>query len=339
MRNRRITLALLAGALAAASPALAARGERERLAIVPLSSSGAGAAAVAAATVKGLLKAFRSARRVQATLLGAGREDKLRMCLQERRCVRAVSGRLRLRYLLTGHVQAQGSRFLIDLRVIAGTSGEVVASESIEVDRDDATARSVRTSAELVDQARRKVSSAPPKPGKGDDEDPITASDAKLAAAIVEQRDVEDPTLSPAERKRLAEEQAKRNAAPPLPDVPLSPHLGSSRYWHAWMMMGVGVAALGTGIVFGVIAKSGESKARDAATQPEAYKERDGARKNALVANILYAGGGAALLTSALLFVLEARSEHMDARRAAARLKAGVELAPGAGTLVVRGWF
>ncbi len=336
----RVLLSTLALALALApSPALARRAAgRERLAVIPLSTTGAGADAAATALVRGVLKAFKHAKKIQPLLVGQGREEKFRLCLQKRSCVRAVARQLRVRYFLTGHVTAQGGGYHVDLRVVSARTGDGLASDSTQVDRGE---DAVRLAATIVDAARKAQPAPPPSEDKDEDgEEPVTESDAKMAAAIIEQRDVEDPTATPEERRQAAEE-AKRAAKGKAPELVVppgwSPRITSARYWHFWTTAAAGVAALGTGVVFGVISKQAVSAGRETDSQRQAFIERDRARKNALVANVLFGAGSGLLLTSGLLLFLEYRSERADVSRPKVQL--GADLHGGGATLHLHGEF
>jgi TolB-like protein len=343
MRSASVTRVLCCAlGLALVAPPAAARRRsaagKERLAVIPLSTTGAGADAAASALVRGLLKAFKHAKKVQTLLVGQGREEKFRLCLQKRSCVRAVARQLRVRYFLTGHVTAQGGGYHVDLRVVSARTGDGLASDSATVDRGE---EAVRLAATLVDSARKaQPAPAPEQEEKEDNEEPVTDSDAKLAAAIIEQRDTEDPTASPEERKRAAEE-ARRAAKDKEPDLVVppgwTPRITSARYWHFWTTAAAGIAAIGTGVVFGVISKQAVDAGREAPSQRQSFIERDKAKKNAMVANILFGAGGALVLTSGLLLFLEYRSERADAARP--RYQLGMNLGGGGGTLCVTGEF
>jgi TolB-like protein len=335
-----VLLCLLGLALALPDTSLAARRGakgRERLAVIPLSTTGAGADAAAASLVRGILKAFKHAKKTQALLVGQGREEKFRLCLQKRSCVRAVSRQLRVSYILTGHVTSQGGGYHVDLRVISARSGEGIVSDAATVDRGE---EAVRLAATLVDRARRTQPAPVVAEEKGDDgEEPVTESDARMAAAIIEQRDTEDPTATPEERRQAAEEAKRAGKQEPERVVPpgWTPRVTSGRYWHFWTAAAVGVAAIGTGVVFGVISKGAVDAGRAAESQRQAFIERDKAEKNALVANVLFGAGGAVLLTSGLLLFLEYRSERADASRP--KVELGVNLAGGGGSLFLWGKF
>jgi len=114
--------------------------------------------------------------------------------------------------------------------------------------------------------------------------------------------------------------------------------LFSRRYTPAWATFAAGVGALGTGVAFGVISNRANQQAQDAEYQKEAYLAHDKAKKNALVANILYGVGGAAILTSALMVYLEHRKEVREHRNER-DLSIQVDVAHSGGGIAVRGSF
>jgi hypothetical protein len=69
-----------------------------------------------------------------------------------------------------------------------------------------------------------------------------------------------------------------------------------------------------------------------------AWLARDKARKNALVANICYAAGGAAALTSAIWFIVEYRKDRAESRQLR-RIQVGLDVAQGGGAITARGEF
>jgi hypothetical protein len=110
----------------------------------------------------------------------------------------------------------------------------------------------------------------------------------------------------------------------------------------AYILGGAGVVALGVGAVFGLRAsdKDEESKADcpSNCTSPEGADLNEQARSSALIANISYGVGAAALLTSAyLLFVAGSGSE--SASRDAPGLALGAGLGPGEGRVSLSGSF
>jgi tetratricopeptide (TPR) repeat protein len=101
----------------------------------------------------------------------------------------------------------------------------------------------------------------------------------------------------------------------------------------AWTLGGVGVGALAAGAVFGALASSSWSKAKDSCVDypyecsPQALDHADSARTQATLATVGFALGGAALGASVVLFVLD----HSDPESA--------EVALGADRVTLRGRF
>ena len=320
---------------------------RDRVAIIPLSATGQGAARVASATTRGLVKSLRRARKIQPVLMAQRRAAKLHLCLQEPQCVRSVASSLGVALLLTGHVDRQGDSFHLDLRVVSGQSGEVVGSESVETGQRGVYLP-VRAGLVLLAQARSGVKGVKIAAATSRDravDVPVTSSfsriDAEYAAALVEARDTEDPL----QKKVATSQPAKHASGAALPaetivlqDTWTGGHLLSRRYAAPWTLAGIGLAALGTGVGFGVVSSRANSEARASEAQPMAWLARDKARKNALVANICYGVGGAAALTSAIWFIVEYRKDRAESRQLR-RIQVGLDVAQGGGAVTARGEF
>ncbi len=312
-------------------PALAEAGP-QRVALVPLSSSGKGAAQVAASVVKAIATGLRKSHRVQLKLVDAGHAAKLRLCLQQASCARAVGGKLGVSLLLTGHVEAQGGGLHVDLRVISAGSGEVAAAEAFDMDSPKAHPPALQLAQRLIGKAGTGKGKGKGKGGA--DDGAVTKSEAEAAAAILEQRDTEDPLAG---KKKPAASGPSRGApvvAAPAPPPPRRSF--GRRYWHAFLVGSAGVAAMGVAVTFGLVSRGAVNDAYDTTSQHDAFVLRDKAQKNALVANICYGAGGALLATSALLFILQARSDRADER---ARLRLGLDVSAGRGLLVAGGRF
>jgi hypothetical protein len=106
--------------------------------------------------------------------------------------------------------------------------------------------------------------------------------------------------------------------------------------WTAWVAAGIGVAAAGTGVAFGLSARSIENNLRsghDPGLNTYAGSRSDAqlGRRNAHLANALYAVAGASLLTGSVLIYLSNRS--------GAGSSAHLEASAGPGEVVVRGQF
>jgi hypothetical protein len=121
-----------------------------------------------------------------------------------------------------------------------------------------------------------------------------------------------------------------------LDEMSFFSNIWAGRYWLGWSVLGVGVATLGGATAFGIISNGAESDARNAGTQVEAWQHRDKAEKNALVANILFGVGGAAVITSVVLLYLEYRQERSERKRA---LDLAVIPTPGGAAFSLGGRF
>lgn len=110
-----------------------------------------------------------------------------------------------------------------------------------------------------------------------------------LRAAIDERERVEEERAAQRERDR-AREAAERDA--PWP----------------WVVMGVGLAALGTGVVFGVLMLEDRRIAVEDPVQASAVAALRRAETDALVANVLYATGGAIALGGLIWGIVQVAS-------------------------------
>jgi hypothetical protein len=101
-----------------------------------------------------------------------------------------------------------------------------------------------------------------------------------------------------------------------------------------WVVGGAGLAAVGGGIVFGVLAKGAEddlkAKSHDSAT---AQDLADTAQQDALIANILMGVGGGMIATSVVLFFVEGKI-NQTAEREHSMPSFGLNVDPRTG-----GWF
>jgi TolB-like protein len=165
---------------------------RARVAVVPLSGSGKAAAKLAASTTRALVKSLRRSRSLQARVIEQRRAAKLRLCLQEQECVRTLASSLGTSLLITGHVEPQGTGFHVDLRVVAGASGEVVQSEGLDLGVTGGVS-AARLALRLLDRGRRGVSKVVARRTPVVAPERFSTSEAESAAAVVEARDTEDP--------------------------------------------------------------------------------------------------------------------------------------------------
>lgn len=100
-------------------------------------------------------------------------------------------------------------------------------------------------------------------------------------------------------------ERAERAAHPPPP-----PHKRSSL---PYVVAGVGIAGIGTGVVFGVLAKSKESDGNGAKTQKDAIDSRDTGSTFATVANVAFIAGGVLVAAGAVWWALDRPSRSQVA--------------------------
>jgi TolB-like protein len=333
----------------------ARRRSRTRVALVPLFASGKGATKVARKTTRAMVKRMRKNRRLRVVMISHRRARRMKQCLQIPECIQKVGRHLRVRYLIAGHVTRLGRRYHVDMRVMARASGEVISNGTFRAGNLwRAKARGVRMAYSLVRKARRGVRVAAASTTATDavpssSSAPLfSRSEAEAAANTVEARDEENPLVPPEEKakeKKLAGVQLSPDspivAAPTVVkrDEPgFFSRVATKRYWHAWTTAGVGLAALGAGVGFGVISMKANTTAKNAEYQREAWLNRDKAKKNGLVANILYGAGGAAMLTSAVMFMIEYRKESRE-KRNENDLSIDFQVAQQGGGVVVKGSF
>jgi TolB-like protein len=340
----------------------ARRRSRTRVALVPLSASGRGAAKVAWKTTRATAKKMRRNRRVRVVVLNRRRAKRMQRCLQVPRCVQLVARKLRVKYLVTGQVSRLGRGYHVDMMVVSRTTGEVISSGSYKVrSRWRAKARGARLAMRLVYKAKRGVRVAAASTTATDAVETraplFSRSEAESAAAIIEERDQENP-LTPGEEKQEPEKKpATTVASVQSPDLTptaeraapaevvvnkepgLASRLFSGRYVHAWSVAAAGVATLGAGLAFGVTSAKANAAAQEAEYQREAWLQRDKAQKNALTANILYGVGAAAVTTSVILFYLEHSKESKELRNNKQDLSLEFQVAQKGGGVVVKGSF
>jgi TolB-like protein len=336
--------------LVMAWPGLAKAARKTRVALVPMASTGKGASKVAWKTSRAMAKKLRRTRNLRVVVFAPRRAARLHQCLQVPHCIQALGQKLRVKFLVTGHVTRVGRRaFHVDVRVVR-SDGEVLTSSSYRTSGGGVAG--ARVAARLVSKARRvRLAAASTSATDALPNAPLfSRSEAVSAAATIEARDGENP-LTPGE-PAPEESDAKKVAVAPTESVPMAPtpditaeketsfasSLFSWRYTHAWATFAAGVGALGTGVAFGVISNRANQQAQDAEYQKEAFLAHDKAKKNALVANILYGAGGAAILTSALMVYLEHRKEVRE-RRLKHDLSIQLDVAHSGGGIAVRGSF
>jgi len=324
---------------------------RTRVALIPLAHTGKNASRVAWRATASMAKKLRRSRGVKVVVLGQHRAARLHQCLQVRDCIQAVTRKLNVRLLVAGHVTRVSNRmFHVDMRVVRA-DGEVVSSESFRTSTGKGNA-SGYIAVKLVRKASRvRLATAPAKTATdalSSGEPLFSPSEAAMVANLAgEASDQENPLTPPSEKKPAVKKAAsldggKSPAAAPAATVnkepAISTNIFSRRYTHAWATLGAGVAALGAGVAFGVVSKNSNQAAQDAEYQKESLLNYDKAKKNALVANVLYGVGGAAVLGSALMFYLEHRKEVREKRKER-DLSIQLQVAHSGGGLTVSGSF
>jgi len=336
----------------------ARRRSRTRVALIPLSSSGRAATKVAHKATRAMAKKMRRNRRISVVVFNRRRARRLRRCMQVPECVKAVSRKLRVRYMVTGQVLKLGRAYHVDMMVVSRATGGVVSNGTFRVRHPwSAKTKASRLAIRLIHKARRGVRVASAST-TATDAMPTSAplfsrSEAESAANIVEVRDQENP-LSPNEPKANKAETVASVTSPDLSPTSaavapaevvvnkepgLMSRLASRRYMHAWSVAGAGIATLGAGVAFGVISSKANTAAGEAEYQREAWLQRDKAQKNALTANILYGVGGAAVLTSVVLFYLEHRKEMSEQRNEREGLSLEFQVAQQGGGVTLKGSF
>jgi tetratricopeptide (TPR) repeat protein len=137
-------------------------------------------------------------------------------------------------------------------------------------------------------------------------------------------------------RSRLA--AAAKRVSPEVKPLPLPPPRRAavplqdearprSTNWPAWITLGVSVAAGGTGLAMGLLARQRADEANDLSIPyDQAQPRRDSAESLALTANILFGVAGAAAVVSGVLFIAGRHKSSPAARVARVRGGAMVHL-------------
>lgn len=136
-----------------------------------------------------------------------------------------------------------------------------------------------------ADAYERYLASEPNAPDRG----AIAERSRSLRARIAEQERLRRERAAAEQRAVAAQESAERVKKPsPVP----------------WILGGAGLAVVGAGAVFGLMARSKEKDAVDEPEQRAAAEHLDTAKRDATIANVLFAGGGALLAGGIVSFVL-----------------------------------
>lgn len=141
-------------------------------------------------------------------------------------------------------------------------------------------------------------------------------------AALEKQRDEERKRAEQAARER--EEQRRREEASRPP-----PH---KRSFVPYVVMGVGVAAAGTGLALGIVANGKHDDAVTEPVQAKAVGMQDDARSLSTIANVALIGGGVLVAGGLVWWILDAPKEEK-------RGSAPVRVSLGPGSLLLSGSF
>jgi tetratricopeptide (TPR) repeat protein len=144
----------------------------------------------------------------------------------------------------------------------------------------------------------------------------------------------------------LAPEPPAPAEAPPLapPPAPVPPDTSATGRTAGFVAGGVGVAALGIGAAFGVMALSNYAKADDACPthvdcEPRTVDQRDRAASQAWVANVGIGVGLAGIAAGTYLLFFAPGAKAGKSNAAGGRAKAGLVIAPHPTGLVAQGRF
>ncbi len=134
-----------------------------------------------------------------------------------------------------------------------------------------------------------------------------TEAEAKAAHTAAREAKSEEQAAAAAEAERRSAEADRKRAKAGGPGV------------LTWALFGGGIALLGGGAVFGLMADGSNQTIRDMEESPksgtwaEAEAAGDDAESQALVANVLYAAGGLAVAGGATLWLMGGESGEADA--------------------------
>lgn len=142
-----------------------------------------------------------------------------------------------------------------------------------------------------------------------DDRGAIERRISTLKAELAERAGPAEP-VKPVEPTKTAPEKIIVVHAPPEPPPPSA---------LPWLPIGVGVAALGAGVYFGLTARGAHDDAVAAASGVDAQKLQDDAHRDATIANIAFIAGGVVLAAGIVWEIHEHR--HRDAPATALRAR------------------
>jgi hypothetical protein len=324
-------LAALAAALSLAavpSPASAARAKKIKVALMEIRSLGTAAnlsdllSEVALTEVGSMDRIEAIGRSDIESILGFEKQKKVLGCSDETNCLAEVGGALGVEFIIVGTLGRVGALYRLDMKLVETAKSRVRArtGESVEGQEEKLVASVQKAIHRLLDPIANELP-LPPAPTVTSTTPPVVstppASSSSSSSATSHTPPVTTAMLPPA-----AVEPAERSSS------------GSwSRRKTSYVVGGAGILAVAGGVVFGLSAKSAYDTEKTAAAAGDAavYKtNRDKAKSNALLADLLYGVGAAGLGVGTWLFVSSPSS---------APVTVGVAPAPNGGLLVVSGGF
>jgi len=230
-------------------------------------------------------------------------------------CLAEVGGALGVDQLVFSNVGQVGARYILNMKLLDVTQARVIGriSEFSDSNEDALVYAIQKASAQLCGRPAPEPPQPPalePAPAPAPEPEP----EPEVAAVAVE------PAPEPGQ-------------APPEETGTSGMAVG------AWVLLGVGVAALATGTGFGVVAKQEQDRmeSRTFKTQSGYDDAVDAVNTNALVADVSFGVGGAAVAAGLILFLVDALSGEEPGEEPA------VSIAPaaseGGGSLILEGRF
>jgi TolB-like protein len=265
--------ALLLAAAAAALPLAASPAAKQKIAVLDVRAvqgvAPGTATILTAIVVDGAAKAFDVISQADvAAMIGFEKQKQMLGCAEDSGCLAEIGGALGVDYVLSGQVGQIGSRYHLSLQILDSRKAKVVsrAARFSEAGDDALVAAAQAAVADLVAGVSGQARGAPPQLPAGAGE-PHARSEGSPRA----------PPLGDAGAAKRASFWSSRTAA--------------------WATMGAGVALAAGGLAFGLQARAARDDLADAWRRPDyaSFYDRKSsdARRNALLANVLYGAGAA----------------------------------------------
>jgi TolB-like protein len=203
-----------------------------------------------------------------AAMIGFEKQKQMLGCAEDSGCLAEIGGALGVDYVLSGQVGQIGSRYHLSLQLLDSRKAKVASRVARFSERDDDA---------LAAAAQAAV--------------------ADLIAGVSGQARGAPPPLPPG--------AGEPSARPDLSARPRAPAAAAARadrpFWSsraaAWATMGAGVALAAGGLVFGLQARAARNDLADAWRRPDyaSFYDRKSseAKRDALLANVLYGAGAA----------------------------------------------